>query len=77
MTGAQHTVLPSSRIEPVVLGLGVDPEHCRVVEARPNKVADLAAVLRRELEHRGLSVVIAVRECPEHIRRRKSEAKKR
>lgn len=77
MTGAQHTVLPSSRIEPVVLGLGVDPDHCHVVEARPNKVGELVEVLRRELEHRGLSVVIPVRECIEHVRRRKSEAKAR
>ena len=75
MTGAQNTVLSSSRIEPVVLGLGVEPEHCRVVEARPNRVDELADVLRRELAHHGLSVVIAVRECPEHIRREKTEAK--
>lgn len=76
MTGAQHTVLASSRLEPLVLGLGVDPDHCHVVEARPNKVDELAGVLRRELEHRGLSVVIPVRECIEHVRRRKAEAKR-
>ncbi|MCP4204814.1 MAG: indolepyruvate ferredoxin oxidoreductase [bacterium] len=76
MTGAQHTVLASSRLEPLVLGLGVDPDHCHVVEARPNKVNELTAVLRRELEHRGLSVVIPVRECIEHVRRRKAEAKR-
>ncbi len=75
MTGAQHTVLPSSRIEPVVLGLGVDPAHVHVVEARPNKVGELADILRRELRHRGLSVVIPVRECIEHAKRRRREEK--
>ncbi len=75
MTGAQHTVLSSSRLEPLVLGLGVDPDHCHVVEARPANVQKLADVLRHELEHHGLSVVIPVRECIEHVKRRRKEAK--
>jgi indolepyruvate ferredoxin oxidoreductase alpha subunit len=77
MTGAQQTLLPSSRLEEIVLGVGVDPEHCRVVEARPNKVEEMAAVVKAELDHRGLSVVIAVRECIEHARRRKAEERAR
>jgi len=63
MTGQQATVLPGSRLEPVVLGVGVDPAHCHVVEANPRKVHEIADVLRREIAHRGLSVVIAVRTC--------------
>jgi indolepyruvate ferredoxin oxidoreductase alpha subunit len=63
MTGAQPTALPSSALEALVLGLGVDPSHFHVVEAHPRKVDALADVLRRELEHKGLSVVVAVRSC--------------
>ena len=63
MTGAQPTALPSSSLENLVLGLGVKPEHFHVVEAHPKKVDALADVLRREMAHPGLSVVIAVRTC--------------
>jgi indolepyruvate ferredoxin oxidoreductase, alpha subunit len=65
MTGGQPTVLPPSRLEGVVRGLGVDPAHVHVLEAHHRHTAANAAVLRREIEHRGLSVVIMVRECIE------------
>ena len=77
MTGAQDTVLPSTRLEPLVLGLGVDPDHCRVMEARPSKVRELTELLREELAHPGLSVVITVRECIEHARMRKAKARRK
>jgi indolepyruvate ferredoxin oxidoreductase alpha subunit len=76
MTGAQDTVLPPTRLEPLVLGLGVDPAHCRVLEARPSKVGEITEVLRQELAHPGLSVVITVRECIEHARMRKARARR-
>jgi indolepyruvate ferredoxin oxidoreductase alpha subunit len=72
MTGAQDTVLPSTRLEPLVLGLGVDPEHCRVLHAHPRKVPEMTEALEQELAHPGLSVVIAVRECVEHARLKKA-----
>jgi indolepyruvate ferredoxin oxidoreductase alpha subunit len=72
MTGAQPTLLPSSRLVPLVLGLGVDPEHCHVIDAHPRRNAANAAVIRREIEHHGLSVIVAVRECVEAARAKKS-----
>ncbi|MBP1634728.1 MAG: indolepyruvate ferredoxin oxidoreductase [Acidobacteria bacterium] len=33
MTGGQPTILPSSRLQPLILGLGVDPGHVHVLEA--------------------------------------------
>lgn len=63
MTGAQPTAIPSSSLETLVLGTGVAPEHFHVVEAHPRKVQVLADVLRKEMAHPGLSVVIAVRAC--------------
>jgi indolepyruvate ferredoxin oxidoreductase alpha subunit len=75
MTGAQETVLSSSRLEQVVLGVGVEPDHCRVIEPRPSRIEAMAEVVKEELEYRGLSVVIAARECIEHARRRKAEGR--
>jgi indolepyruvate ferredoxin oxidoreductase alpha subunit len=74
MTGGQDPVAPPARIHEIVLGVGVKPEHCHVVDAHPRKVAENAAILRREIEHPGLSVVIAVRECKEVARRRSRDA---
>ncbi len=63
MTGVQDPLVPSSRLRDIVLGAGVDPTHVIVVDAHPRKVQENAAMLKRELDHPGLSVVIAVREC--------------
>ena len=73
MTGAQDPIVSSARLELIVLGLGVAPEHCHVVDPHPRRVAANAEVLRRAIAHRGLSVVIAARECKE-ITRRKARA---
>jgi len=71
MTGAQPTILPSSRLQELVLGLGLDPAHVHVLSAHPRHTDENAGILRRELDHRGLSVVVLVRECLEVVRTRK------
>ncbi|MCK6480138.1 MAG: indolepyruvate ferredoxin oxidoreductase [Planctomycetaceae bacterium] len=73
MTGTQETVLPSGRIREIVLGVGVPAEHCRIVDANPHAVDAMAKVLREEIDHRGISVVIARRECLESLRRHRAE----
>jgi indolepyruvate ferredoxin oxidoreductase alpha subunit len=75
MTGAQEPLVPSSRLEQIVLGLGVDPAHCHVVEAHPRRVKQNAELLRRECAHRGLSVVIASWPCKEIVRRHARQAR--
>jgi indolepyruvate ferredoxin oxidoreductase alpha subunit len=75
MTGQQPTVLPSSRIEPIVAGLGLDSAHLHVVEITPRRIGELAEILHREMNHRGLSVVVAVRECIEAVKHHKREAR--
>jgi indolepyruvate ferredoxin oxidoreductase alpha subunit len=72
MTGTQPTLLPSQKLKEIALGIGVDPSHCHVFESHPRKVGELANLLRAEIEHRGLSVVIAHRECIEATRRNKA-----
>ncbi len=71
MTGGQPSLLPSSRIEPLVRALGVDPDHLSVVAAHPRRVEENAAIIGRELAHRGLSVIVGVRECVETARLKK------
>jgi indolepyruvate ferredoxin oxidoreductase, alpha subunit len=73
MTGAQPTLLPSSRLQALLLGLGVDPDHCHVVDAHHKHRAANAARIRREIAHPGLSVIVTVRECLEAVRARKAE----
>ena len=73
MTGGQPTIRPSSQLEGLVRGLGIPADHLHVLEAHPRHDAQNTEVLRRELEYRGLSVIIAVRECLETIKRGKQE----
>ena len=39
------------------------PTHVHVVDAHPREVHEIAELLRREIAHRGLSVIVALREC--------------
>ena len=73
MTGGQPTRLASTRLAPLLLGLGVRPEHLHVLEAHPKQAEANVDVLRAELDHRGLSVLVTVRECIETARRKKAE----
>jgi indolepyruvate ferredoxin oxidoreductase alpha subunit len=75
MTGQQPTALPHSRLEAVVRGVGVAPDHVRVVPTHPTRVPELAEVIRTEIAHPGLSVIIAVRECIEAARKQKRSLK--
>lgn len=71
MTGGQPTALPTSRLMPVVLGLGVDPAHVHLFSAHPRKVQELAALIKQEIAHAGLSVIVVQRECVQSARQRK------
>ncbi|OQY29492.1 MAG: indolepyruvate ferredoxin oxidoreductase [Candidatus Cloacimonetes bacterium 4572_55] len=75
MTGGQPTMLPSSRIEQIVLGVGVDSKHFHVVHAHKKDTEKNAKIIRKEIEYHGLSVIIAVRECIEITKRLRKEKK--
>lgn len=74
MTGAQDTVVPSGQLGRLVVGLGAHVEHVHTIDAHPRRLDAMADVIAREIAHRGLSVVIARRECLEVARRRRKEA---
>ncbi|MCL1874624.1 MAG: hypothetical protein FWF85_11005, partial [Clostridiales bacterium] len=71
MTGCQETIVPSEDLAKLILGLGVKPEHLLELEAKPQLVDENAGRLKKEMEYRGLSVVIFKRECLEAFRKRK------
>ncbi|MBN2382102.1 indolepyruvate ferredoxin oxidoreductase [bacterium] len=71
MTGGQPTILPSSRLKQAVLGIGVDPEHCQVIETHRKNREENSRIIRKEIEYQGLSVIIAVRECLETAKKAK------
>jgi indolepyruvate ferredoxin oxidoreductase alpha subunit len=71
MTGGQPTELPNSRLLPVILGLGIDPAHVHQFQAHPRKVGELAALIKQEIAHPGLSLIVVKRECVQTARQRK------
>ena len=75
MTGCQPTIIPSSQFEPLVKGLGVEPEHIKVLATNPASREKNGEILAQEAEYRGVSVVIMVRECLEAFRIRTKKEK--
>lgn len=71
MTGAQPTIATPATLERLVRATGVAEDHVHVIDAHPRKTEEIAELLRNEVAHRGLSVVIAKRECIEAAKKRK------
>ncbi len=70
MTGGQDSPA-TGRLENIVRGLGIAPEHLRVLTPLPSQHEKNVAVLRQEIfEHDGPSVIIFRRECVQTLRRR-------
>ena len=74
MTGCQDALLPSGRIEEIVRGIGVESAHIVTIDASRAAAEKNVEAFRREIAHRGVSVVIARRECLEAIKQRKKKA---
>ena len=75
MTGCQQTILPSSKLEGLLLGLGVEKEHLRVLATNPNTHEENAKIIEEECNYRGVSVIVMVRECLEAFRLRNKAEK--
>ena len=70
MTGGQ-TSIGAGRLEDICAGLGADPDHIHVITPLPNQHAKNVETFKAELAFRGLSVIIARRECIQTLRRKK------
>jgi indolepyruvate ferredoxin oxidoreductase alpha subunit len=71
MTGGQPSYASGERLLRLIEGLGVAGERVRVIEPLPKNLEKNVRVLREEFEHRGLSVVVAVRECLEESKKKR------
>lgn len=70
MTGGQDSA-GTSKFEAICLGLGVEPEHVRVVVPLPKNMEEIIRIIREEIEYDGVSVIIPRRECIQTLRRHK------
>ena len=62
MTGGQDSA-GTNKFEQICRGLGVEPEHIRVVIPLPKNMAEITQVIREEINYNGVSVIIPRREC--------------
>ncbi|TKJ28235.1 hypothetical protein CEE39_10260 [bacterium (candidate division B38) B3_B38] len=63
MTGGQETMLSGEELPHLLRGLGIDPAHIKTITPIPKRHEENVRIIRQEITHRGLSVIIAAREC--------------
>ena len=69
MTGGQDSA-GTNKFEAICLGLGVEPEHVRVVVPLPKNMEEITRIIREEIEYNGVSVIIPRRECMQTLKRK-------
>ncbi|HKQ49038.1 MAG TPA: thiamine pyrophosphate-dependent enzyme [Phycisphaerae bacterium] len=69
MTGGQDAMIAGDELINLVKGLGVSPEHVVKIDPSPRHHQENTGIIRREIDHHGLSVVVACRPCI-HTKRR-------
>jgi len=73
MTGGQESS-GTGRLESICLGIGVEPEHLRVVIPLKKNFDEMKTMIREEIEYKGVSVIIPRRECIQtHARKAKTK----
>ena len=63
MTGTQPSFGTGDPLDRLVAGLGVDQNHLRIIVPLPKNHQENVRIIKEELAYRGLSVIIARREC--------------
>ncbi len=76
MTGAQDSSA-LGRIKSICLGIGVHPEHLKMVVPLKKNHNEIVEVLRKELNYKGVSIIIAQRACVRLSRDKKEEIKQK
>lgn len=74
MTGGQDSA-GTNKFEAICLGLGVEPEHVRVVVPLPKNMEEITRIMREEIEYKGVSVIIPRRECIQTLNRKLKQKK--
>ena len=62
MTGGQDSA-GTNKFEAICLGLGVEPEHVRVVVPLPKNMEEITRTIREEIEYNGSICHYSRREC--------------
>jgi len=62
MTGGQESA-GTNKFESICLGLGVDRDHLHVVTPLPANIEAITELIQKEIEYKGVSVIIPRREC--------------
>ena len=75
MTGGQDSA-GTGRLESICAGIGVEPEHIRVVIPLKKNYEEMERILREELLYPGVSVIIPRRECIQTLARKKRKQTK-
>ena len=75
MTGGQDSA-GTNKFEAICLGLGIAPEHVRVVVPLPKNMEEITRTIREEIEYKGVSVIIPRRECMQTLQRKLRNKKK-
>ena len=75
MTGGQDSA-GTGRIESICAGIGVDPAHIRVMVPLKKNYDEMKAIIREEIEYKGVSVLIPRRECIQTLTRKKKASRK-
>ena len=70
MTGGQDSS-GTGRLEAICAGIGVAPEHIRVIVPLKKNKEEMKAILREEIEYQGVSVIIPRRECIQTLTRKR------
>jgi indolepyruvate ferredoxin oxidoreductase alpha subunit len=71
MTGGQPTYASGDKLIRIIEGLGVDKDHIRTIIPLPKNLDENVRVIKEEIEHKGLSVIIAARECVQQARKKR------
>ena len=74
MTGGQ-TSSATGRLESICLGIGIDPEHLKVIIPLKKNHEENVRIIRQELQHPAPSVIISRRECIQTATRKRKEQK--
>jgi indolepyruvate ferredoxin oxidoreductase alpha subunit len=71
MTGGQPTYASGEKLIRIIEGLGVHKDHIRTIKPLPKNLETNVQVIKEELDYKGLSVVIAARECVQQARKKR------
>jgi indolepyruvate ferredoxin oxidoreductase alpha subunit len=71
MTGGQPTYASGEKLIRIIEGLGVSKDHIHTIIPLPKNLETNVQVIKEELDYKGLSVIIAARECVQQARKKR------